>query len=82
MDIWAEAIVNLIYAYDPEKIIISGGIMRSAETIIPYIKEKISHYGWAPFDQYEIVTPTVLEDSPILSAEYLISIIANKISWI
>ena len=72
MDVWLEAIVNLIYAYDPEKVIMAGGIMKSADTIIPYIKDKIVGYGWAPFDKIDIVCSEVFADAAILSAEYLI----------
>jgi glucokinase len=72
MDVWAETIVNLIYAYDPERIVMSGGIMQSADIILPYIKEKISHYGWAPFDKIDIVCSSVFTDTAILSAEYLV----------
>ena len=72
MDIWAETIVNLIYAYDPEKIVMAGGIMQSADVILPFIKEKIRHFGWAPFDKIEIDCSSVFADASILSAEYLI----------
>jgi len=70
LDIWTEVIVNMIYAYDPEKVVMAGGIMKSADVIIPYIKEKIKTYGWAPFDQIDIVLSSVTADAAILSAEY------------
>ncbi|MDR3246446.1 MAG: ROK family protein [Prevotellaceae bacterium] len=73
MDIWTETIVNLIYAYDPEKVVMAGGIMKSAEIIIPYIRRKIRSYGWAPFDKIEIVRSSVFAEAAILSAEYLIN---------
>lgn len=72
MDIWAITLVNLIYAYDPERIVMSGGIMQSADVILPYIKQKISRFGWAPFDKIEIVCSSVFADAAILSAEYLL----------
>ena len=72
MDVWTETIVNLIYTYDPEKIVMAGGIMQSAGVIIPYIKEKIKHFGWAPFDKIEIERSSVFADAAILSAEYLV----------
>ncbi len=77
MDIWATTIVNLIYAYDPEKVVMAGGVMQSAGVIIPYVKEKIRHYGWAPFDQIDIVRSSVFAEAAILSAEYLVSSTEN-----
>lgn len=70
LDIWTEVIVNMIYAYDPEKVVMAGGIMKSADVIIPYLKEKIKSYGWASFDQIEIVCSSVTDDAALLSAEY------------
>ncbi|MDR2954529.1 MAG: ROK family protein [Prevotella sp.] len=70
LDIWTEVIVNMVYAYDPEKIVMAGGIMKSADVIIPYITEKIKTYGWALFDRIEIVRSSVTDDAALLSAEY------------
>ncbi len=72
MDIWTDTIVNLIYAYDPEKVILAGGIMQSADVIIPYIKNKIRNYGWAPFEKIEIICSSIFTEAAILSAEYLV----------
>ena len=78
MNIWTETLVNLIYAYDPEKIVMAGGVMQSADTIIPYIRKKINSYGWAPFDKIEIVRSSVFTDAAILSAEYLVSSLPDR----
>lgn len=48
MDVWAAAIINYIHAYDPEIIVIGGGIMRSADIILPYLKERIDRLVWSP----------------------------------
>ncbi len=47
MDVWAAAIINYIHAYDPEIVVIGGGIMRSADIILPYLKERIDRLVWA-----------------------------------
>lgn len=33
MNVWAAAIVSYIHAYDPEVVVLGGGIMRSADII-------------------------------------------------
>jgi glucokinase len=40
LNVWSAAAVNLIHAYDPEILIIGGGVMASADYIIPYIQQK------------------------------------------
>ena len=41
MDIWASAIITYIHAYDPEVVILGGGILKSQEVIIPYISKRV-----------------------------------------
>ena len=39
---WSIGIFNLCVAYDPEMVILNGGIMASHQDIIPYIEERIN----------------------------------------
>jgi hypothetical protein len=63
MDIWAEIIVNLIYVYDPEKIVMSAKCRRYYS-----VYQRKDRYGWAPFD----ARSSVFEEAAILSAKYLL----------
>jgi glucokinase len=72
LNIWTKTIVNLIYAYDPEIVILAGGIMKSESQIIPYIKIHLGDFGWASFDNYRITCTSSINDSALLSAEYLV----------
>src|SRR5690606_31451871 len=56
MDIWSVAVVNYIHAYDPEAVIIVGGVMNSKETILPYIRKKVSELAWTPWGEVEILS--------------------------
>lgn len=73
MDAWTHGIANLIYAYDPEIVILSGGVMESASTIIPYLMEKIKTFGWAPFEKIKFEVADNVNQSALLSAEYLVN---------
>ena len=46
VEIWSIQTANLIYAYDPEKIIFVGGIMKNADTILPPITECLKQRLW------------------------------------
>lgn len=48
MDIWASAIITYIHAYDPEVVILGGGILKSQEVIIPYISKRVDELAWCP----------------------------------
>lgn len=69
MNIWSAAIVTYIHAYDPEIVVLGGGVMKSAEVIIPYIKEKINQHAWSPSAEIRI-TPAQLTDSAALLGLY------------
>jgi len=39
---WAAGIINMIHAFDPEVIVLSGGIMKSSAVILPSLQEKVN----------------------------------------
>ena len=54
LHIWASLSVGLIHAYDPELIIIGGGVMQSADVIVPYIQQYVNQYSWTPWGKVQI----------------------------
>lgn len=45
---WSALLVTLIHSFDPERIVIGGGIMRSADLIIPHVQRFIDANAWTP----------------------------------
>ncbi len=41
IEVWSAAIVNLIHAYDPELVILGGGVLKSADKILPPITRRV-----------------------------------------
>ncbi len=73
MDVWFNGILNLIFAFDPEKVIIGGGVMHSAEVILPYIQHKIDHASWLPDHPARMVAARQPDWAGVLGAGYLAS---------
>ena len=69
-DIWAAGIINLIHAYDPEVVIIGGGVMNNHDTIIPNILPIVHRHAWCPWGKVEIKPSVLLSDAAILGAVY------------
>ena len=70
--VWSLCVINLIHAYDPEKVIFGGGIMKSSHIILPYIKEMIDKHAWINAENVELVVAKQPEHAGILGAYELI----------
>jgi len=69
---WAVAIVNLIVAYDPGRVVIGGGIMKSKDVIIPYVENMIKKNNWINDNPIELVAAEQVEYAGILGMYYLL----------
>lgn len=70
MDIWAGAIITYIHAYDPDVVVIGGGVMKSYDFIIPYLKSKIERYAWCPSGKVEIKVAELGDNAATVGIEY------------
>ncbi len=72
MDIWSAAIVSYIHAYDPQIVVIGGGVMKSENIILPYIREKVGKLAWCPTEKVRIVASVLGDNAAVMAAEYSI----------
>lgn len=72
LEAWSAGIINLLHAYDPELLIIGGGIMKSKKDIIPFIKKRINERSWLPKDAVKITTANQTKYAGILGACHLL----------
>lgn len=72
LKVWSIGVITLIHAYDPEKVIIAGGIMRSQEIIIPAIKDMIKRHSWINDDAVDVVSASQIESAGLLGMSYLL----------
>ncbi len=72
LEAWSAGIINLLHAYDPELLIIGGGIMKSKKDIIPFIKKRINERSWLPEDAVKITTANQTKYAGILGACHLL----------
>jgi len=54
LKVWAVDAVGLVHAYDPEIIVIGGGVMKSADVIIPYVESYVQKYAWTPWGKVKV----------------------------
>lgn len=68
MSLWATGLVSYIHAYDPEAIILGGGIMKSEHIIIPYFENYIEKYAWTPFHKVKLLAGSLGDHAGVYGA--------------
>lgn len=70
LDVWSAAVITYIHAYDPQVIVLGGGIMKSKEVILPYIRERVDRLAWCPTEKVHIVASELGDNAALLASEY------------
>ena len=76
---WSAGIINMIHAFDPELIILSGGIMKSASMFLPALQEKITRLAWTPWGKVKLVAAKFPDSAALYGADYLVRTSLNII---
>lgn len=72
IDIYTATIVNLIHAYDPEIVVLSGGVMKSKEYILPELTRKVYSMAWTPWGKVGFAVADDPDSSVLFGLEALI----------
>lgn len=70
LEVWSAGIVNLIHAYDPEVVVIGGGVLNNRDEVMPYLIDKVKQHAWCPWGTVEIRPTSLLSDAGIFGAVY------------
>jgi glucokinase len=68
LNVWAADAVGLIHMYDPEVIVIGGGVMKSANVIVPYVQDYVSKNAWTPWGKVQVRAAELGNDAGLLGA--------------
>lgn len=72
LQVWSTLAVNLIHAYDPETLILGGGVMGSADIILPAIINYTNAHAHTPWGKVQILSSKRGDDAALLAAEWLV----------
>ena len=73
MKIWSAGVINLIHAYDPEIVILGGGILNSKDEIVPFIQEAVSKHAWCPWGAVEVKASELMDDAAVFGVAHCLS---------
>ncbi|MBD2871832.1 ROK family protein [Paenibacillus arenilitoris] len=74
---WSAGIVNLIHAYDPDAVLLSGGLMKSAEAVLPLIEEEVHGRTWTPWGKVRFLVSSQPDASVLLGLSKLLDTKSN-----
>jgi len=72
LQVWSALAVSLIHAYDPEKIILAGGVMGSGATILPFVQQYVARYAHTPWGTVQVVPSELGDQAALLACEWLV----------
>ncbi len=70
--VWASGIISMIHAFDPEIVILSGGIMKSAGLIIPELQKRIDKHAWTDWGNVKIYPAKHINSAALYGCDYII----------
>jgi glucokinase len=80
LDTWAALAVNLIHVFDPELILFGGGIMGSADEILPFVWEYVSRHAHTPWGKVRVAASELGDRAALLACEWLVHESVEKVS--
>lgn len=72
VQVWSACAINLIHAYDPEILVLTGGIMASSSQIVPYIRKHIETHAWTPWGKVSIEEGEFPDTAALLGIAHLV----------
>jgi glucokinase len=75
--VWSAAAVNLVHAYDPEVVILAGGILRSPEPTVSMMQKFIDDHAWVGWGRVRVVKGELGDAAALLGVSYLAGMASN-----
>jgi glucokinase len=72
LETWSALAVNLIHFFDPELVILGGGIMGSAEEILSFVRDYVSRHAHTPWGRVKVVGSELGDRAALLACEWLV----------
>ena len=68
LQIWAASTTGLIHAYDPEIVVYGGGVMKSADIILPFVQAYVEKHAWTPWGKVKVKAAELGNNAGLLGA--------------
>jgi len=72
IEIWSSVIVNMIHAYDPERVIVGGGILAGAMDFFPELEQSVRTHVHTPWGRVAILAAELGDAAALFGGAYLV----------
>jgi glucokinase len=76
--VWSALAVNMIHVFDPEIVILGGGIMGSAGETIPFVRDYVSRHAHTPWGKVNVIASELGDHAALLACEWLVQEFLKK----
>jgi glucokinase len=66
--VWAAGAVAMVHAWDPEVLVIGGGVIRNAGVVLPAIEAHVHRHAWTPWGKVTVRVAALGERAALLGA--------------
>jgi glucokinase len=66
LEVWGATAVAAIHAFDPEVLLYGGGVMKSADLVLPFIQDYVDRYAWTPWGKVRVRAAQLGNDAALL----------------
>lgn len=70
--VWSAGLITMIHAFDPEIVILGGGLMKSSDIILPELQRRVNQYAWTPWGKVQLLEAQNINAAALFGADYLV----------
>jgi glucokinase len=66
--VWSAGAVSMVHAWDPEVLVVGGGVMRRAAEVLPAIERHVHAHAWTPWGRVSVRAAMLGDEAALLGA--------------
>jgi glucokinase len=68
LHVWAATAVSLIHAYDPEVLLLGGGVMQNPDPVVSFVQDYVNQHTWSSWGKARVCAAALGNSAALLGA--------------
>ena len=68
LNVWSVAAIGMVHAYDPEILVMGGGVMTRSDVIIGYVQKYLDKHAWTDWGKVQVRAAKLGNNAALLGA--------------